>query len=1681
MLNWQDQIAVHELSVELPVTVFCRVFYFKQYFGRKYTRVKMSKNKDKKTRKQNKNTYNKNTAKGSSKAVSNCEDAAKSSAQNQQNVVIDQPSRVMDPKEEKALLKDAKAMYKERQYKKCLEICKTILNCNAKCYFGCLLSGLCYIFLNEYTEAKKFLKAAVEIEPDDVNAWKGLEMYYETFNFNDILHVEVLRKLIQMEKDNRKELTLKLFKSLADLGKTEEALSELFAYLGDVTDELEVINDWASDIFNLLSSKGCLSEDGIRLARFFFSLQWKNSYQSIQFQLLNSYEIMLKKDLVTFDKQLKYAEFCQKHFLTKKALIEGLALTQIADKNDFEISIQLYRLIGHTYIDVMSDEVDIDMSVMYKCEEYLFNNFDDMAASRNDIGFVFMAVVESLREIDTFSYDKALEILNTIFRGVGHNPDYSGSNFIDYGESSIGLSLPPLCSVGNKYIPYRFEVGFFLIQSYLHKHDYTNAQFVAEEVVKLNLGVNSRPRYYILRLRLAEIYRELQWNYEKAKEFCNELLMQNHLPFSKRTKQRAKICLALLLAQDGEVERGLEVLIQDENCYEIHCARAQCYLLMNKLQEALAEATAASELNHDDDDAQAHYLMGETLRSIGEQPTAALKELLRACKLNAYHAPAFFSLGQLLWLTEGPTKKALECFKWAVHLRPHDRVIIRALSERYHSLGMNDENMDLLERSAGYRQFDQWEWAWREFGMYQLLKGNDPIKAVKAFQRLCPSPAEVTEDGDLVSLDLLAESYYRLGNWPTAAKIWRQYCKFKPDLYHLQLLGDALQKSQRFEEALEAYRRIDEEHWAPLFSIGHTYIYKARVNEKAGKFGVAFQSWCAAVEPLERAFQLLPSALLVEKNLADAQFAMAIYKQPNSILWANKAWQHYLNCWSSVRRYPTSVCGQVARSMGLCAVYLCNKSDKDLDDQLKKVGRPALKALKRATKVEPKDISNWIFFGVAAARLRKPRLAQHCFIKAIMLNRENAQSWTNLGMLYLEYKDYELAYECFRIGQNLTIHYGHSWYGMGLLSEKVKQSDSTLDILKESCHISLQRSAIFDYGLRFCENLVECIKQHGHSDCINMKELLFLVEILPPVIYLFYSNPMTLNNLGVLLEIRGDYEAAYKAYTDSLALMNSDDCDWKETRMVVKTNLFRLAGLDRRIAKIYEPDDEAAEGNLPLRYALLAAHSWRRSLVEETCENFENFIIFAEDSVQRTLGIFGKHLLINDITADHCEALMAELNLDKMPPVGLVNLLWNLFQTDMPFEEVSIRALNLLSKFSKFLKKAFFYILYMYRQVKLNTTFLRDLFAAAMNESWVKMILLDFLDETKQLKLENLVTFRNTIWNEAPNSVILQYVVEKSKALGDPKWEIWKHRFHDKQILQNYCLEKGKYIIASAGNRTRVARVAGEHSTTEPPTRSLPRMVENTELCFVVGLFCFLFAEVASGRSPAYLLVHCSASSFFGIPVPGNSISGTDVLQLYVRSCKPGFEELPQGDILSSTIKMLADGHGEQFLQKMYSELFFAIQSIDPNKLEGKWYRVMDSSGFYDEICSVVNIKIIEQSQYIATFSIKEFYRPNGPNGTVVTSRGQAFKMGPDPGGFLYFTGRQEDVCPYFIVKTGALNNEQKYEYLFKTPVIVLAKDPQRFALQYKNEVKNFFKQNDFAKSPWDNDNTAALSHFDHK
>ena len=47
---------------------------------------------------------------------------------------------------------------------------------------------------------------------------------------------------------------------------------------------------------------------------------------------------------------------------------------------------------------------------------------------------------------------------------------------------------------------------------------------------------------------------------------------------------------------------------------------------------------------------------------------------------------------------------------------------------------------------------------------------------------------------------------------------------------------------------------------------------------------------------------------------------------------------------------------------------------------------------------------------------------------------------------------------------------------------------------------------------------------------------------------------------------------------------------------------------------------------------------------------------------------------------------------------------------------------------------------------------------------------------------------------------------------------------------------KNKNTIASAGNRTRAARVAGEHSTTEPPM-----LIHKLRLTYIIKTRCTMY------------------------------------------------------------------------------------------------------------------------------------------------------------------------------------------------------------------------------------------------
>ena len=56
-------------------------------------------------------------------------------------------------------------------------------------------------------------------------------------------------------------------------------------------------------------------------------------------------------------------------------------------------------------------------------------------------------------------------------------------------------------------------------------------------------------------------------------------------------------------------------------------------------------------------------------------------------------------------------------------------------------------------------------------------------------------------------------------------------------------------------------------------------------------------------------------------------------------------------------------------------------------------------------------------------------LAQHCFIKSLKLNDNDASTWTNLGVFYLNCEEIELAHECFKKSQAIDPEYNIAWIG----------------------------------------------------------------------------------------------------------------------------------------------------------------------------------------------------------------------------------------------------------------------------------------------------------------------------------------------------------------------------------------------------------------------------------------------------------------------------------------------------------------------------------------------------------------------------------------------------------------------------------------------------------------------------
>lgn len=133
----------------------------------------------------------------------------------------------------------------------------------------------------------------------------------------------------------------------------------------------------------------------------------------------------------------------------------------------------------------------------------------------------------------------------------------------------------------------------------------------------------------------------------------------------------------------------------------------------------------------------------------------------------------------------------------------------------------------------------------------------------------------------------------------------------------------------------------------------------------------------------------------------------------------------------------------------------------------------AAETAKHTIKLLPSRWMNWNLLGVICATtdINNLPLAQHCFIKALELNKKAAVAWTNLGVLYLSQGEIKLANKAFSRSQQSDTSYENAWTGQACIAERIGESVEAMDLFKHCTSLGFSKESALGFTHWVCSVL----------------------------------------------------------------------------------------------------------------------------------------------------------------------------------------------------------------------------------------------------------------------------------------------------------------------------------------------------------------------------------------------------------------------------------------------------------------------------------------------------------------------------------------------------------------------------------------------------------------------------------
>jgi superkiller protein 3 len=457
----------------------------------------------------------------------------------------------------------------------------------------------------------------------------------------------------------------------------------------------------------------------------------------------------------------------------------------------------------------------------------------------------------------------------------------------------------------------------------------------------------------------------------------------------------------------------------------------------------------------------------------------SLLNLLKATKLDKDNSKCFYWLGEI-YLAIGDDLRSQKCFEKCLNLDPQNEKAITILSAVYRKNNNWDSNLSMLENSVKFVEGHHQKSAFFQLGLHHLGQQSydNAITAFRNSLKYDTSNSKCWES--------LADAYYGRGSYSSALKVFEKSVELdNGNIYAKLQIAKIKFILQQYRESITDYKDILTKipHYIPaLFGVAESNFGRALYLHENHRSGRARDHFHESLIYLQIALKIEPKFISLWRMLGNVLDRVASLPDDHRHMTVPGE----LICETESRKLKEDELMSLAAKCYSRCLKINNDDEYvwfdlvvNMYTRSMRYGKAnellpqAFEAAKYVVKLSPSKWQNWNLLGIICAtkEINDASLAQHCFVKAIELDKKTFTSWSNLGIFYLMHSNIPLANKAFSRAQQADTTFLQAWIGQGIIAEIIGERDEAMDIFRHCTQLGFHYESSLSYANYVCSIL----------------------------------------------------------------------------------------------------------------------------------------------------------------------------------------------------------------------------------------------------------------------------------------------------------------------------------------------------------------------------------------------------------------------------------------------------------------------------------------------------------------------------------------------------------------------------------------------------------------------------------